>query len=96
MTDGVDDDAKIVHVTPIFQKRVHRWLAYGLFDTETTATLRWSVDDSNTFQSYDLPSIDEDNLAEVAYFDLDQSPIKIGQTFYIQGAQYAIQTPYTK
>lgn len=92
----LDDDGKIVHVGAIFQRRAHRWLAYGVFDVDTPATMRWSVDDRNVFQAYDLPSIDEDKINETAYFDLEQSPIKVGQTFYVQGAQYAIQTPDVK
>ena len=60
------------------------------FDDEPTATIYWTYDSGKTWQAYTLPTVEGQ-----AYFDLDSSPVKVGMLFYVAGALYAIQTPYT-
>ena len=69
-----------------------RWLAWAQqeFDDEPTATIYWTYDSGKTWQAYTLPTVEGQ-----AYFDLDSSPVKVGMLFYVSGALYAIQTPYT-
>ena len=69
-----------------FSKRVHRWLAYENLNDQDGAVLLWSTANGNTFQSYDLPA-----SYTTAYFDFEQSPVQMGQVFYIDNVKYAIQ-----
>ena len=88
-------DRRVYHV------RRWRWLAYkkqpwyteqgsnGL-PVNINPTINWTYD-GITWQSYTLPDLD----GEGGFYDLDNSPIAQGMTFYATGVQYAIQTPQT-
>lgn len=70
----------------VFTRRVHRWLAYENADTDTTPTLLYPTERPNVFASVTM-----DTSYTTAYYDLDQSPILPGMTFYVTNCNYAIQ-----
>lgn len=69
-----------------FSRRIHRWLAYENDLEDTTPTLLYTTSKPNVFESVTMPV-----SYTTAYFDLDQSPIKPGMTFYAVNCNYAIQ-----
>lgn len=69
-----------------FSRRIHRWLAYENDLEGTTPTLLYTTSKPNVFESVTMPV-----SYTTVYFDLDQSPIKPGMTFYAVNCQYAIQ-----
>jgi hypothetical protein len=76
-----------------YHVRRWRWLAYSRQEWDSDgpqATLNWTYD-GRTWDSYTLP----DDEGAGGYYDLDSGPIVTGMTFFVSGAKYAIQTPYT-
>lgn len=70
-----------------FTRRIKRWLAYENATDEQRVAVRWGENSGIPNQGYELP----DAYGTTAYLDMDQSPIRTGQIFYVANSKYAIQ-----
>ena len=91
-TTVITEDTNAPQDWRFYHIRRWRWLAWAQqhFAASPKATIYWTYNSGRTWQAYTLPTVQGQ-----AYFDLDSSPVKVGMLFYVAGALYAIQTPYT-